>query len=335
MKAMLFCAGLGTRMAPITKHLPKPLIEFFDRPILDYMLSFFEDWGISELVVNLHHLPTPIRQYLLDHRPDDMKLQFSEEPDVLGTGGGLKKVEAWLNGETFLVCNSDFLLDPEFDLCRIIQSHRETEADATLLLHKDPLGSYTAIQIDQNGHISALGELFGEMNSNRPRYAFCGLQLFESSVFDYLPSNKPCSLSRAWIGMREAGLTLAGHTFDGYWREIGDPKSYRQAHWEVLNGDSPLSRIVQARGDFIWIADESSDRPFHRWDIEIADNVRIIPPIALGRGCSIAKEATMGPYTVIGCGASIGPGAHVARSIIWRGASIGPNAKLIDGIAYQ
>ncbi len=335
MKAMLFCAGIGSRLSPITDFTPKPMVEFFGSPLVDYTLSRFEDWGVDEVVVNLSHRPEPLRRHLSAHWSDAFDIRFSVERHLLGTGGGLKKVERLLNGETFLVANSDFLLDPSIDMRQMLEAHFRSSAAATLLLVEDSSGRHTPIQVDANGRISALGCLLGAHDPRRPTYAFCGLQILEPTVFGFLPPDCPSNVIAACVEMLRAGLLAQGFVLDGYWQELGDPSGYLKAHFDLLDGASPFRRVVESDGRFAVIATKDDINMLSEFGVKIGGRVKIEPPVALGKSCVIGDGATVGPYAVVGENAAIGDRATITRSVVWRGATTGPDARRQDAIIYR
>src|ERR1051326_4481452 len=111
MRAMILAAGLGTRLRPLTDTIPKPLLPIADRPLIIWNLLLLRQHGIHEILINLHHLGHLIEKELGDGSQFGMKIVYSHEPRILGTGGGLKQAESWLGQDVFLVLNGDTLLD--------------------------------------------------------------------------------------------------------------------------------------------------------------------------------------------------------------------------------
>ena len=111
MKAMILAAGFGTRLRPLTDKVPKPMVPILNRPILEHTIHLLRTHGITDITINLHHQPEMITDYFGDGEKYGVQLHWSHEPEILGTAGGIKKAQQWLDGESFLVINSDVVTD--------------------------------------------------------------------------------------------------------------------------------------------------------------------------------------------------------------------------------
>ncbi len=149
---MILAAGFGTRLRPLTNVMPKPLLPVGGTPLIVWNLLLLKRHGIHEAVINLHHLGPMIQQALGDGERFGMRLIYSHEPVILGTGGGIKQAEGHFNGEPFLVLNGDTLF--ELDLGAVIAGHRERQAAATLVLREDPEAvKWGLIEVDGQGEV--------------------------------------------------------------------------------------------------------------------------------------------------------------------------------------
>lgn len=148
MKAMVFAAGLGTRLYPLTKEVPKALVEVGGRPMLRLVLEKLVAAGIREIVINVHHFPEMIRSYLHDHPLPGVTLHISDESDeLLDTGGGLMKAAPWLmGGEPVLVHNVDVISD--LDIGALLAFHREKGGVATLAVRERETRRYLLFDRD-------------------------------------------------------------------------------------------------------------------------------------------------------------------------------------------
>src|SRR5688572_30447267 len=152
MRAMLVAAGFGTRLDPLTRELPKPALPVANRPIAWYACDHLARSGFTEIAVNTHHLARELRDALAPLAPPGVKLRFVHEPEILGTGGGVRNAWQPDDGEDFVVMNAKLLFAP--DLARVLTAHRQAGAIATMVLRALPPGSrFTPIATATDGRI--------------------------------------------------------------------------------------------------------------------------------------------------------------------------------------
>jgi len=244
MKAMILAAGLGTRLRPLTDHLPKPLLPLNGRPLIEYTLLLLRRSGITEVVINLHYQGDKIMRALGDGSRWGMKLRYSEEPEILGTGGGIKKAEAFLSDGPFLVINSDILV--EIDLDRIIGFHRRNQAAATLVLREDPeVDRWGAVGVDSGQRIRQLlgrPDWTGEALAKR---MFTGIHVMDPRVLNYIAASGFSTIIDAYVEMLRKGEKLLGPIHPGYWNDIGTPERYRRAEEDLKEGRAALSFLSE------------------------------------------------------------------------------------------
>jgi NDP-sugar pyrophosphorylase family protein len=161
-----------------------------------------------------------------------MKIRYSEEPRILGTGGGIKKVEALLSEGPFLIINSDILV--EINLDRVIELHQRKKAAATLVLREDPeVDRWGAVGVDSHDRIRQfLGkpDWTGDPLSKR---MFAGIHVMDPRVLAYIPDQGFSSIIDVYIEMTQKGERLVGQTVMDYWMDIGTPERYRQAQEDL------------------------------------------------------------------------------------------------------
>jgi NDP-sugar pyrophosphorylase family protein len=155
MKAMVLCAGYGTRLGDLTREIPKPMLSIGDAPLLAYILGNLKRHGFTDISINLHFKPEMIRDYFGDGTHAGLNLTYSFEPELLGTAGGLKNVEHFFRNEKeFLVHYGDILTNQDFTA--MLEFHRKKQALATLLLHQRNKSNSIVTLDDQNRIISFL-----------------------------------------------------------------------------------------------------------------------------------------------------------------------------------
>ena len=240
MKAMILAAGLGTRLRPLTDDLPKPLLPLGGRPLIEYTLLLLRKYGLTDVIINLHYQSKKIMQALGDGSRWGMKIRYSEEPRILGTGGGIKKVETFLSDGAFLVINSDILIEIKLD--ELIELHHRKKAAATLVLREDPeVDAWGAVGLDSHDRIRQfLGkpDWTGEKLSKR---MFAGIHVMDPRVLSYIPGQGFSSIIDVYIEMIQKGEGLIGQTVQNYWMDIGTPERYRHAQEDLKRKRMTLS----------------------------------------------------------------------------------------------
>ena len=149
---MILAAGLGTRLRPLTNTIPKPLLPIAGTPLIVWNLLLLKQYGFHDVVINLHHLGPMIEQAVGNGSRYGLRVIYSREPTILGTGGGLKQAEPYFSGESVLVLNGDTLVD--LDLGALCAFHQERDAMATLVLRKDPEAArWGLVEMDSDNRI--------------------------------------------------------------------------------------------------------------------------------------------------------------------------------------
>lgn len=227
-KAMLLSAGLGTRMKPLTDHMPKPLIPVSGVTLIDRALDWFAKAGVEEAVVNTHYKAQMIEAHLAKRaRP---RVQISYEEVVLETGGGIKKALPFFAGAPFFSANSDVIfLDGKIPaLQRLWQAWDDSRMDALLLLH--PVAE--AVGYDGKGDFfMEQGKLRRRMGQPSAPLVFTGAQILHPRLFRDAPDG-PFSLNMLYNrGMNENGVLarVSAIVHDGAWLHVGDPQGLAKA----------------------------------------------------------------------------------------------------------
>jgi NDP-sugar pyrophosphorylase family protein len=306
MKALVLAAGFGTRLRPLTQWIPKPLIPLFGIPILRHNLLQLREQGVRDVIINLHHMPLQIIQHLRQEEIQGMEIDYSLEPALMGTAGGIKKVENRLREGSFLVVNADTYRC--MDLKRLLRHHRGRERIITLLLQENPdLAPERAVWAGRNGDVIRFLDLYGTAGSPGIPCDFLGVQVMEPEVFSYIPPRQPWEVHRVYVQLLHSGHRLGAHRQQGYWRDLGTIADYGQIHWDGLEGRSPFRIPGEEKEPGVWLAE----------GVTLKTGVRISPPIFVGSGSRLGKNVRIGPHAVIGSRCVIEAGATVTRSILW------------------
>lgn len=238
MKAMILAAGLGTRLRPLTEATPKPLLPIGGTPLIVWNLLLLRAGGIREVMINLHYLGSMIESALGDGSRWNMRIRYSHEPELLGTGGGLKRVENFFEGQSFLVMNGDTLID--LDLAALQESHHSQGGMATLVVRDDPHAvQWGAVESDAQGLILRING-HGRDRVGSPPVAhlrmFAGVQILHPSILAEASTGKAFSVIDSYTHALAGGSRLLGFVHDGYWSDIGTMERYSQAQADVEAG---------------------------------------------------------------------------------------------------
>lgn len=234
---MILAAGLGLRLRPLTDTRPKPLLPIAGRSLLVWNLRLLQRHGITDVVINLHHLGDQIVQAIGDGARWDLRVAYSHEPAVQGTGGGIRQAALFLKDGPFLVLNGDTL--SECDLTALISTHRARGALATLAVREDPdVTQWGALTLDVQSRIL---QIKGEPPRVNPPeqpvvpFMFAGIHVLEPTILQAIPSG-PGSIIDVYIDLLRQGCPLQGYRMSGYWSDIGTRERYEQAERDVANG---------------------------------------------------------------------------------------------------
>jgi NDP-sugar pyrophosphorylase family protein len=230
MKAMILAAGYGTRLRPVTYTLPKPLVPLAGRPLMGWAVEALLAAGISDFVVNLHHLPEPIERYLRDRYAGRARFEFSFEPEILGTGGGVRNVRPLLeNDSEFFLVNGDTVQWAPYDALRAARGDRD--ALAALTLRHPPEGDRFTPVYFEDGAITGFGNGTGEA------LMFSGTHLISNRIFNYLPDKDFSGIvDEVYQPLIDSGRErIAAVVDDGLWFDIGTPQRYMTASRTLLD----------------------------------------------------------------------------------------------------
>ena len=233
MKAMVLAAGLGLRMRPLTLLRAKPVLPVLDRPLLQFTLERLAKAGVREVVVNLHHLPESVVQAIGPGRRHGLRIRYSREPEILGTGGGPRAVRAFFGREPFLLVNGDVFFD--FDLRALVARHMSSGAVATLALRPQPdARSYSPVVTDKRGRILSIA---GRPRARRgTRSMFASVHVLDPRLLERLPVGPSDSVRDLYLPLLAEGTHLAGVRCSGAWYDFGRPSLYRDAQLRMLRG---------------------------------------------------------------------------------------------------
>jgi NDP-sugar pyrophosphorylase family protein len=242
MKAMVLAAGLGTRLRPLTDSRPKALVEVSGRTLLEITLARLRDFGVNEVIVNVHHFADMVVEYLKSKNDFGMRIEISREEVLLDTGGGLKKA-SWFFlddpkrlDEPFILHNVDVI--SAIDLRRMVDSHMRNEALATLAVKRRETSRYLLFdKQDQLCGRRSKPDLKLELVRpvEQPQaLAFSGIHVISPRLLLRITEDGIFSIINSYLNLAaQGGKILAFHADQYFWRDLGRPEHLIQAEFDL------------------------------------------------------------------------------------------------------
>lgn len=328
MKGFILAAGFGQRMLPVTEHIPKPLLPVGNVPLIVYSIKFLAYHGIVDIAINLHYLGRQIREALGDGSQYGVHLTYSEEPEILGTGGALKRMHGFLD-ETFVVVNSDTLID--LDLHAVVSEHQQRQALATMVLRDTPAGEdFGQIEIDaHSGRIERILGQGGVPSIPVVSQMFTGVQVLEPKFLEYIPPDiHTCIIRYGYAKALSNNEPLYGTCTKDFWADAGTPTRYWHVNAEAMAQTLKLRHIDPLAGYALTPKKDVAQAVRMGQNVDLGAASQLRAPVLLGNGTRIGERAQIGPECICGANVHIGKDAVVSSSILLDGAQIEPGEQI-------
>ncbi len=239
MQAMILAAGLGTRLRPLTNDRPKAMVEIHGRPLLEWTIRRLIQHGFDKIIINVHHYPDQIIDFLKAKDHFGIHIEISDERDqVLETGGGLKKAQAFFDKAPFLLCNTDVITD--INLKAFYQSHLNSKALATLATRWRSTSRY--LIFDESKVLCGWQNIkTGEVKMSRPSKgnlqlrAFSGMHIIDPKIFEFMTAQGKFSIIDTYLRLSADHPIKSYPHDDDTWIDVGRPESLKEA--EVYMGN--------------------------------------------------------------------------------------------------
>lgn len=316
MKAMILAAGVGSRLDPLTRQIPKPMVPIVNRPVMEHIVELLAKHGVKDIMVNVHYLADHIMDYFGDGSKWNVNIQYSIEDKLWGDAGSVKRCEDFFD-DTFLVVGGDDLAD--IDITRMLRLHKEKKAIATIALSLvDDPSEYGIALLNDRGRITRFlekprGEVIFSNTANT------GVYIFDPQVLELVPRGMPYGFGNNVFPMLlEHRTRFYGYLTSSYWRDVGNLKQYQQTHFDVLDGRANIRIPHKEIRKYVWIGE----------GVEIDPSAEIGYPVVIGKNCRIEKNARLLEYSVLSDNCVLEEGATVKQSILWHGASVMQNTMI-------
>jgi NDP-sugar pyrophosphorylase family protein len=314
---MILAGGLSTRLYPLTKQVPKPLVPVAGVPNAVHLVRYLKKYGYDEIAINVHYLATAIERTLGDGSDFGVRLTYLHEDVLMGSAGAVKAMQGYFGDDVFVVVGCDDLTDLPLD--ELVAMHRDRDAVATIgLVVRPDVEQYGVVVCNEDGRITGFQEKPAR-GTERSKLVNTGIYAFSPRIFDFIPANEFYDFGKTVF----PDLLAKSERFYGfdargaYWCDIGTPGEYRRASSDVVDG---FFRIPDTRANGV---DPTA---------VIATSARIDENVWIGARVRVGEHVRIAGPSVIGDDVTIEDGATLERSILWERASVGEGATLRDAV---
>ena len=324
---MILAAGQGTRVRPLTKDLPKPMVPILGKPVMEYLIEHLARHGVTEIMVNVAYYHKKIEEYFGDGRRWGVNIGYSfegayEYGDILprpkGSAGGMKAIQDFSGffDETTLVICGDSIVD--LDIGAALFEHHSKGALASVValeVAEDQVQNYGIVVADGEGRVLSFQEKPSPAEA-KSNLASSGIYIFEPAVLDLVPSNVIFDIgSQLFPLMAERGLPFYVQNRFFNWIDIGRVTEYWSVLQRVLRGEvAEMSMPGREVRPGIWVGPNTAIS----WD-----SSQIVGPVYIGSSVRIEPGSTLIGPAWIGHGSHLRPGARVIRSVLFEYTRIG------------
>jgi len=321
MKAVVMAGGFGTRIQPLTNSIPKPMLPILNKPMMEHIIKKLKSVGITEIVVLLYFKPEIIQNYFKDGSDLGIKINYVLPDDDYGTAGAVKKAQKYLD-EKFIVVSGDLVTG--FDFKEIIGFHNAVNSKLTITLTsvEDPL-QFGVVITDKDGKILRFlekpgwGEVFSDTINT-------GIYVIEPEILGYIPDNIPFDFSKdLFPKLMKEGITLYGYNAKGYWRDVGNPESYREVNKDILKEkvkiDFEGEKLVYPSGV---LYTKTKDLPA---------SLEIVGKVVLDENVKLEENIIL-ENVVIGKNCHIEKNTYIKDSVLWWDVKIGSNCRSLNSV---
>ena len=321
-QAVILVGGEGTRLRPVTSRVPKPVAPVVERPFVAYILDDLVRHGVQRAIFSTGFLAEAIEAEIGDGSDYGLRVDYAVETEPLGTAGAVANCADMLDEGSFFVFNGDVLSD--VDLTALAALHSAKGAMGTIFLTPvDDPRRYGLVELRGDGSVASFLEKPGEWEGTALINA--GVYVLEREVLEMIPRGRLFSIERGVFPPLAQAGSLYGYVGMGYWRDIGTPESYLQAHFDILEHTVHTALADVLGEQYVYVAPSAVVDP----------GARVVPPCYVGERACVSAGARVGPLAVIGAGAVVAEGATILEAVVQSGVVIGAHARVERSIVVR
>lgn len=323
MKAIVLAGGFGTRIQPLTNTIPKPMLPILNAPMMEHIIiKLRDDLGIKDIAVLLYFMPDVIKEHFKDGKSLGVNITYFLPDNDYGTAGAVGFARDFLD-ETFIVVSGDLVTD--FKFSKIYEFHKQKKSKLTIALTpvKNPL-EFGVVIANKQGKIEKFlekpswGEVFSDTINT-------GIYIIEPEILDFIPRGESYDFAKdLFPNLMSNNITLWGCYIEGYWRDVGNPNSYREVYQDIFKGKIALpikgKKTIYPKGVLYLEKGASVDK-----------SVRIKGLVVLGKKSKVEGLSKL-HNSVLGENSILGQEVKLSNTIFWQECSVGSKTKIHNGI---
>ncbi len=322
-RAMIMAAGAGSRLDPLTKTTPKPMVPVANIPIMEMILKHLKRFGIKDVIANTHTLAEQIHSTYGNNNALDINFEYVYENKLSGTAGGVKKCQHFLESEnSFLVISGDALTD--VNIAELVKSHEKSNAIATMALREVPweeVKHFGVVVTDGNAKVVEFQEK-PPLEEAKSNLVNTGIYVFKKEIFDYIPADTFYDFAKnVFPALFENNEVINTHVLKEYWNDIGTLNQYKLSSFDILNEQLSIEPEY-TKFKTGWIADSA----------KIDNKCNIEDTAVVGSNTIIESNVQLKEKNIVGNNCVIKSGAKLSNSIVWDNVVIEEDAILEDCI---
>lgn len=308
-KAMIMSAGVGSRLDPLTRNIPKPLVPIANIPSMDILLKHLKNNGIDEVIANTHYLASQIHDRYVNTSNLDIKFDHVYEKELSGTAGGVKKCQFFFEkGEDFLVMSADGVTN--VNIREAINCHKKSKCIATMIIKAVPnceVKKFGVVVTDSNGFIEEFQEK-PDCKEAKSNLVNTGIYVFNYNIFDYIPKGKKYDFAKdVFPDLLSKNININTYTTDEYWCDIGSIEQYVKSVNDVFNNKLEINgtKIIKKENGNLIIGKNT----------DLANSVEIVGNCVIGNNCKIGSNSKI-KYSIIWDNVEIADNIEVENCVI-------------------
>lgn len=323
MKALVLAGGFGTRIQPLTNSIPKPMLPILNRPMMEHIIIKLRDeLKIKDIVVLLYFKPDIIKNHFKDGSELGVNITYVQPDDDYGTAGAVSFAKEFLD-ETFIIVSGDLVTNFNFKDIKKFHEKKNSQLTITLTSVEDPL-QFGVVIADKNDRITKFlekpswGEVFSDTINT-------GIYLIEPEILDYIPHGSNFDFAKDLFPLlMSKDIPLWGCPIEGYWRDVGNPKSYREVYEDIFNGDIKLP----FKGEKKKI---DSATLYLEEGVFLPAKIRVKGTVVIGKNTRIEEGVTLN-NVCLGSNIFVDKHSELINTTLWDDVNLGSKVKLHNSI---